>query len=111
MRVAAGAEAGEWAEAEAGAGTGTGTDAGTSDYRYLSLFQAEDGYCGDTFSKAASIGRAFNAQTEGIYGEMLPTSFRAILAEFLVRIDERDVFYDLGSGTGKVVAQMAYETR
>ena len=46
------------------------------------------------------------AASEGTYGEILPSSLRRIVQEMdLIKLGPDDVFYDLGSGTGKVVAQ------
>ena len=42
------------------------------------------------------------------YGELLPSSVSKLINH--LNIDGNDVFYDFGSGTGKVVAQMYIET-
>ncbi|OQR82624.1 histone methyltransferase [Achlya hypogyna] len=43
------------------------------------------------------------------YGEVLPDAFTDTIMPFLA-LDEDDVFYDLGCGTGKIVVQVALET-
>lgn len=53
---------------------------------------------------------ALTAIGEGeTYGEILPSSIRAIIQNFM-NLTTDDVMYDLGSGIGKTVAQFAYET-
>lgn len=45
------------------------------------------------------------ARGDPLYGELLPASVSALVA--WLGLGEDDVFYDLGSGTGKVVVQVA----
>lgn len=45
------------------------------------------------------------ARGDPLYGELLPASVSALVS--WLELGERDVFYDLGSGTGKVVVQVA----
>ena len=42
------------------------------------------------------------------YGELLPTSVTELINK--LNVNHNDVFYDLGSGTGKIVAQFYLET-
>lgn len=72
------------------------------------FFDDDAGTDDETYSLATRPG--FDPSVEGIYGELLPSSLTALLSEPLVTLSEADVFYDLGCGTGKVVAQMAMET-
>jgi len=85
--------------------TSTSNACSKQQYQYLSYFDEVDGYGEDTFD--AKEGTRF-FETEGVYGELLPSSLREILLDVNTRPD--DIVYDLGSGTGKVVAQFAYET-
>lgn len=48
--------------------------------------------------------------TAGVYGEVYGSSIRDAMTSCGINLNERDVFYDLGAGTGRVVAQIAYET-
>eukprot|EP01117_Protostelium_nocturnum_P007735 TRINITY_DN2771_c1_g1_i10.p1 TRINITY_DN2771_c1_g1~~TRINITY_DN2771_c1_g1_i10.p1 ORF type:complete len:530 (+),score=194.11 TRINITY_DN2771_c1_g1_i10:194-1783(+) len=43
------------------------------------------------------------------YGEILPVAIHNIIS--LLKIEEEDVFYDLGSGIGKAVIQVALQTK
>jgi hypothetical protein len=56
-------------------------------------------YISETEKKRFSFHKA-----EFTYGEMLPESVDIMLKEIL-QLDAGDVFYDLGSGTGKIVLQ------
>lgn len=48
--------------------------------------------------------------TAGVYGEVYGSSIRDTMKSFDMSLDASDVFYDLGAGTGRIVAQIAYET-
>lgn len=74
---------------------------------YLEYF-SESGFGDDKFTKSAR--KDFNSSIETIYGELLPSSLTALLSEPIVMINDDDIIYDLGSGTGKIVAQFAYDT-
>lgn len=64
----------------------------------------EDYIINESTSTKESIGEG------DTYGEILPTSMRAIIQHFM-NLTSDDIMYDLGSGTGKIVTQFAYETK
>ena len=51
----------------------------------------------------------YQCNVAGTYGEITSSGIRNCLKRLDIR--ENDIFYDLGSGTGKVVTQFAYETK
>lgn len=80
---------------------------------YLDSFDEDiNGFGADYYKTTRLNGRdSINSlDIAGTYGEVLDTSIRFILNQNLINLDSSDVFYDLGSGTGKVVAQFSYET-
>jgi len=74
---------------------------------WLDHFDRGSGHGTDIFKSSSPD---FNEETETVYGELLPSSLSALLAEPLIQIDSSDIMYDLGSGTGKIPAQFAFET-
>ena len=65
------------------------------------LYRGIDGYA----VPAAERRRLSRQRGSLTYGELTPAGVRKLL-DYL-RLTDRDVFYDLGSGTGKVVLQAA----
>ena len=63
---------------------------------YLDLYQNVTGFIeNDVFNKIS-----FD-ESEGIYGELLPESIRNLLVNVsMIRFNDKDVMYDLGSGIG-----------
>ena len=86
---------------------GLGATEDKTQTKWQSYFESCNGFGDDSFSSARTD---FNAEVETLYGELLPSSLRALLSEKMIKIDEHDVMYDLGSGVGKVAAQFALET-
>ena len=70
--------------------------------------QCEDGYAIPDGERDAINGLHAGASTPACYGEISVAGFAAVLG--VMRLERDDVFYDLGSGTGKVVLQAALQT-
>lgn len=71
----------------------------------LSPYNPQDGYV--AYSKEL-LEEAEKQQLALTYGEILPKSLNTIIQG--LDIDKHDVFYDLGSGTGKVALQFCLTT-
>ena len=56
-----------------------------------------------------SVGTELSKNNPTTYGEILPSSVTTIIN--LLNINQDDVFYDLGSGSGKVVTQFFLQTK
>lgn len=78
----------------------------------LQPWQGQSGFGTETFVETDSPTEV--DASEGTYGELLPASLRQLLKGTsggpVIKITPDDVVYDLGSGTGKVVAQFAFDT-
>jgi hypothetical protein len=91
----------------------------SSSYSYLIPFQKRSGqvdneeYLKEISAPVFEREEEFEvAADEGTYGEILPESMRKMVQETdLITLGPSDVFYDLGSGVGKVVAQFGCEFR
>lgn len=55
-----------------------------------------------------SVGTELSKHNPTTYGEILPSSVTTIIN--LLNVEKNDVFYDLGSGSGKVVTQFFLQT-
>lgn len=80
---------------------------------YEPYFEEVNGFGADYYKKSGFESQRVGLQSMGLagtYGEVLPKSIRSILATANIILNKDDVFYDLGSGTGHIVAQIAYET-
>ena len=78
------------------------------DQRWEAYYDGTTGYGQDTVADESSSNGLRQMGEEGTYGEILPASIRTIIN--LMDINANDSFFDLGSGTGKVAAQFAYES-
>ena len=56
-----------------------------------------------------SVGTELSKHNPTTYGEILPSSVTTIIN--LLKVKPNDVFYDLGSGSGKVVTQFFLQTK
>lgn len=84
---------------------------GPVDYSWEEYFIA-DGFRADSFKKEVNGRMAIvDIGPSGTYGEIPAWSMSTVLAQMKDYVDGDDIMYDLGSGTGKIPAQFAFETK
>ena len=80
-----------------------------SESEWLPYFQNSSGFDEDFIVNESTSTKELIGEGD-TYGEILPTSMRVLIHNYMTDLSPNDIMYDLGSGVGKIVTQFAYET-